>query len=65
MTTTTTTRAPTMLITRNIHEWKSENTCYHIFIFIYSAFVPVLNLELDLEQVFTEGEFQQETELSL
>ena len=65
MTTTTTTRASAMLITRNIHEWKSENTCYHIFILIYSAFVPVLNLELDLEQVFAEGEFQQETELSL
>ena len=37
----------------------------YIFIFIYSAFVPELYLEMVLEQVFTEGEFQQETELSL
>ena len=36
-----------------------------ITFFYYSAFVPVLNLELDLGQVFAEGEFQQETELSL
>ena len=36
-----------------------------ISIFVSSAFVPVLYLELVLEQVFTEGEFQQETELSL